>query len=128
MAKHYKPIQANMAFTLNKPGLKVPLIKSDLILINQYLVSCDQSGFVGPNSYNHNKEREYFYKWHLYEFQSRVANKLLALYHHPESKKVNLIVTEPEQYALSAMFKRVDCCPYMLSLQNRFINGLTPIK
>ena len=117
-----------MSFTLNKPGIKIPLLKSDLQLINQYLITCDKAGFIGVNSYNHNKEREYFYKWHLFEFQSRVANKLLSMYHSPNEKKVKLLVTEPEQYALSAMFKRVDCDPYMLTLQTKFINGLTPIK
>lgn len=116
-----------MSFKLNVPGIKVPLVKSDLYELQQYLIDCDNSGFVGPNRYTHAREREYFFKWHLYEFQGKIVNKILALHHEPKNKKVKLTVTEPERYALSAMFQRVDCNPYMLSLQPRFINGLTRI-
>ena len=116
-----------MSFKLNAPGIKVQLVKSDLPIMIQYLIVCDKSGFVGPNRYTHNREREYFFKWHLYEFQSKITNKLWSLQNEPHNKKVNLKVTEPEQYALSAMFQRVDCDPYMLSLQPKFINGLTRI-
>jgi hypothetical protein len=114
---------------LNLPGTKVKTNKTEMQALMNYLNSCSRSGFTGPNNYGTvNYEREYFFKWHLLEFTSKVATKLLKLSHEPGSKKVTLLLSEPEQYALSAMFKRVDCGPYMIALQTKFITGLTPMR
>jgi len=114
---------------LNAPGTRVKTTKEEMQELMKYLNHCSRSGFTGPNFYGTvNREREYFFKWHLLEFTSKVATKLLKMTYDPGTKKATLTVNEPEQYALSAMFKRVDCSPYMLSLQTKFINGLTPIR
>lgn len=114
---------------LNLPPEKIKMQKQELQELMIYLNKCSRSGFAGSNYYGTvNREREYFFRWHLFEFTCRVANKLLALSRDKGSKQVTITVYEPEQYALSAMFKRVDTNPYMLSLQSKFINGLTPMK
>ena len=87
---------------LNLPPQKIKLEKQEMQELMNYLLKCSKSGFIGTNFYGTvNREREYFFKWHLLEFTSRIANKLLSLSHDKPTKKVTIVISEPEQYALA---------------------------
>lgn len=117
-----------MSLELNTPPIKVKLSKSELNEFWLYLLNCDKYGFSGINYFAKlNPEREDFMQWHLRELSSRVINKLMNLRHKPDSATVTIAVYDPEQKTLSRMFQRVDCTPYMLQLQPRFLSELVPI-
>lgn len=113
---------------LNPPPIKVKLIKSELNVFFQYLNKSVTDAFTGIHHYHHQKEREFFLKWHLKELIGRVFEKVLSVFHYPDHKNISLSITQAEQQMLSQIFQRVDCCPYMLQMQPRFINQLTRLS
>lgn len=115
-----------MKHLFNPQPLPIRLTKCELTELWQYLCKCDREAFVGVNNYNRfMKDREYMYHWHLKEIANRVLLQLLKHSQALNSKKLSFRVTEIEQKTLSILFNRVDCTPYMLQLQTRFINHLT---
>ncbi len=116
-----------MSIKLNTPPIAVKMTKQELNEFSIYLKNCSEQGFSGINFFKHQVEREMFMKWHLRELFTRVINKLMKLHHDSHSKKLTFQIYEPEQRTLSHMFKRVDCNPYFLQMQPRFLHELTPI-
>lgn len=117
-----------MNIMFNPPAISIKLIKSELVELWQYLNKCDKEAFSGIHHYKHQLDRELMYKWHLKDIATKVFAKVFAVHHEANNKKVALKLTQIEQHTLSVMFKRVDCNPYMLQLQTRFINGLVKLS
>lgn len=117
-----------MIVSFNPKANNIKLIKSELLELWLYLNRCDMEAFNGIHNYKHVPDRELMYKWHLKEIASKVFAKVMYYNSEPNSKKLFIKVTQIEQHTLSVMFKRVDCTPYMLQLQPRFINGLVKLR
>lgn len=111
----------------NPPPVKIPMTKEEMQYFFHYLSKCYDIGFTGIHDYKFKADREYFIKYHLKELANKIFNKLMKLHFAIGTKKISISVSEAERYSLMFLFKRVDCDPYILSIQQRFINQLTPI-
>lgn len=111
-----------------QPLIAIKLTKEEITELCIYLQRCDKEGFSGINRYHAHKERERMYKWHLAETFIKVVTKRLAVQHKANNYKTSLKLNEIELHTLSVMFKRVDCSPYMLQLQTRFIKNLVKMN
>jgi hypothetical protein len=113
-----------MIFIQKQRLITIRLTKEEITELCIYLTRCNREGFSGINRYHAHKERERMYQWHLYEVFIKVVTKHSALYHKANLYKTTLKLNEIELHTLSVMFKRVDCTPFMLQLQTRFIKNL----
>ena len=112
-----------MIFIEKQQLIPIRLTKEEVTEICLYLQRCDREGFSGINRYHAHKERERMYQWHLHEVFIKVVTKRLAVQHKANLYKTTLKLNEIELHTLSVMFKRVDCTPFMLQLQTRFIKN-----
>jgi hypothetical protein len=97
-----------------KNHIIIALDSKELKLLRGYIVDCDYNGFIGNNNYYRvNEMREFFYRWHL----NCIKKKILK---GAESNRRYITLTLPELKTLQAMFRRVDCCKDMITLQDRF--------
>ena len=120
--------QTGMKLLQKQKELAVKVTLNELITLMSFLSDCHTIAFSGPNNYYPvAKEREYYYRWHLTAFAWRVIRLCIVNTGKETTTMVRLKVSEAEQRMLSAMFKRVDCSPYMLQLQERFIKNLLPL-
>lgn len=117
-----------MIITYKQPLITIKLTKEEISELCIYLQKCDREGFTGINFFNAHKERERMYKWHLAETFTKVVNKLCKIQLHPRTYKTSIKFNEIELHTLSVMFKRVDCTPFMLQLQTRFIKNLVKMN
>jgi len=118
--------QVDMNPAFNSPPVPLRLHKDELLELWNYTTKCLEYGFIHDNEYiRGQRDREYFYSWHLKEIAHKSFYKLLATRHHPGNKKLSIKLLDPERRTLSIMFNRVPCTPYMLSLQERIIHQLT---
>lgn len=111
-----------MIFKFNKPAMRIRMTKEELQEFFKYLVKCDQE--LKFRNYGVFQEREIFMRWHFYEVGTKIFNKLGKLYYEPLSKKTSIVINFPEQKTLSFIFQRVECDPFVLQMQPRFIHNL----
>lgn len=117
-----------MIITYKQPLIAIKLTKEEISELCIYLQRCDKEGFAGINNFHNHKERERMYKWHLSETFFKVVNKLCKIQLHHRTYKTSIKLNEIELHTLSVMFKRVDCTPFMLQLQTRFLKNLVKMN
>ncbi len=102
----------------------IKLTKDELNEVIVYLRSCYRVAFSGIYNFKHMIERERMYQWHLNELFIKVAKKYLSTQHKPAKAKITIKLNEIELHTMSVLFKRVDCSPLMLALQQKFNSKL----
>ena len=111
----------------NSNPIPIKLNREEVAELWKFLLCCHNTGFSGKNDYTvlpHSQFREYSYRFHLKE----LCNKVFLLAKKEAGRKNFIIkVSEIEQRTLSIMFNRVECSPYMLQMQEKFIKNLKPL-
>lgn len=117
-----------MAIILRTPDKKIYLTKEELSYFIPYLDTCKHNGFSGVNHYRSHEVRETLIRFSLTTFCEKVLSKWANNMHQLPSKKINLTVNQGEEISLIAMFQRVECGSYLLSVQQRILLSLRPLN
>jgi hypothetical protein len=112
----------------NPKPVEIKLSREEIAELYNYLVKCDAEGFSGINNFkNHARDREFMYHFILKDILFKVFSKSFTLL-TTQNKSFRIKVSQIEQKTLSVMFQRVDCTPFMLTVQEKFINQLQKLN
>ena len=113
-----------MLHLFNTKEVRIKLNALQIETLYNYVSKCIDTGFVLHNDYQRvSKDREFFYKWFLKDLLHQLFNKATKIVSRPQLNYI-IVINEAHQRTLSVMFNRVDCEPYMLTLQTLLLKNL----
>ena len=113
-----------MLHPFNTKEIRIKLNDLQVQTLYNYVSKCIEIGFVSHNDFHHvAKEREFFYKWFLKDLLKQLFTKGFKIIATQQKNHV-VILNEAHQRTLSIMFNRVECEPYMLTLQPLLLKNL----